>query len=201
MLRKIKKDLEFSPPSPIKRSPAPPLPVSPFPSSFWWGLGLSFALSVIYAPTQVNAASSVILKYGFLQESISVPELSTFAETGEMSSSLRAYLALANQNPEVVRKVFTDKISVNPILLSQILNSPLGEMLLDGVSQYIKTPSGRSSRESLRGALLTSALDDSNIRLIEVLENYPTSELHVEGDRLAEVYRRLQEVIEQIPLI
>ena len=158
-------------------------------------------ITVIYSSTQLHAAESVILKYGFWQESISITELSTFVETGEMSSALRAHLALANQNPEAVRKVLSKKISVNPVLLSQILNSPPGGMLLDGVSQYIKTPSGRASRESLRGALVTSALPDSNIRLIEVLENYPTSEVYLEGDAMAEIYRRLQEVIEQIPLI
>ncbi len=162
---------------------------------------ISFLITVIYSFTQVNAAESVILKYGFLRESISVTELSTFAKTGEMSSSLDAHLDLANQNPETVRNVLTQEISVNPILLSQILNSPWGEILLDRVTEFIRTPSGRASRESLRGALVTSALPDKNIRLIEVLENYPTAQVHVEGDRLVEIYSRIQKALEQIPFI
>ena len=40
----------------------------------------------------VKAAEKVILKYRFLRESVSVPELTTFAETGELSSSLDSIL-------------------------------------------------------------------------------------------------------------
>jgi hypothetical protein len=118
-----------------------------------------------------------------------------------MSSSLRAYLNLANQNPDLVRNVLTKEIPINGVLLSQILNSKPGEIFLDLVATYIQTPTGKASRESLRGAFITSALPDNNIRLIEILENYPTPEIHVEGDRLVELYTSIQKVIQQIPLI
>lgn len=150
---------------------------------------------------QVNAANTIILKYGFLRESISVKELRVFADTGKMSSSLRNYFDLANQNPTKVRNILNDKIPVNGIFLSKFLNSLPGEFLLDKLSNYIKTPSNKASKESLRGAIVTSALSDNNIQLIEVLENYPTSEIHVEGDRLLEIYKSIKEVIEKIPLI
>jgi hypothetical protein len=162
---------------------------------------LSLSMILLVPSYQANAANTVILKYGFLRESISVAELSTFTKTGEMSSSLRNYFNLANQNPETVRKILTDKIPVNGVLLSKILNSLPGEFLLDTLSNYITTPSGRASKESLRGAIVTSALPDNNIQLIEVLENYPTSEIQVEGDRLLEMYKSIKEVIEKIPLI
>jgi hypothetical protein len=164
-------------------------------------VSLLILITLICAPNQVKASESVVLKYGFLRESISVPELSTFANTGEMSSSLRAYLNLANQNPDLVRNVLTKEIPINGVLLSQILNSKPGEIFLDLVATYIQTPTGKASRESLRGAFITSALPDNNIRLIEILENYPTPEIHVEGDRLVELYTSIQKVIQQIPLI
>ena len=155
--------------------------------------------AVLLSGIPSEAAESVVLKYGFLRESISVPELSTFAKTGELSSSLGAYLKMANQEPDDLKQVLTEKVEVDPILLSKVLNSFVGEMLLDFVSNVIQTPSGRASRQSLRGALVSSALPDGNIALIEVLENYPTSELHVEGDRLAEIYNSLNSVIGSLP--
>ncbi len=166
----------------------------------------SVRLSFLLATTLVSltaipsyAADSVLLKYSIFRETISVPELTTFAETGELSSSLKGYLNKVNKNPEDLRKVLTDKIAIDGVMLSKILNSIAGEWLLDQVSEVIHTPSNRASRQALRSALVTSALPDNQIQLIEVLENYPTSEVHVEGDRLVETYQLVSTLLEKIP--
>ncbi|MEB3229330.1 MAG: alpha/beta hydrolase [Synechocystis sp.] len=44
----------------------------------------------------------------------------------------------------------------------------------------------------MRGAIITSAAEDNTVQLIEVLENYPTKEVHLEGDRLMELYQTAQ---------
>ena len=155
----------------------------------------------IFSGFPVIAAESVVLKYSFLRETISVPELSTFTETGELSPSLRAYLKMANKEPNDLGELLTKEIEVEPILLSKLLNSFPGELLLDQLSEVIRTPTGKASRQSLRAALVSSALPDGDITLIEVLENYPTSEVHVEGDRLAEVYNQINGVVRSIPPI
>jgi hypothetical protein len=80
-----------------------------------------------------------------------------------------------------------------------MLNNPVGETMLDQVSQVIHTPTNRASRESLRAALVSSALPDGQITLIETLENYPTSEVHVEGNRLAEVAQTITKVLGRLP--
>lgn len=154
-------------------------------------------LSVI-APN-AEAAETVILKYKILRESISVPELKTLAQTGELSPSLKVYLLLAKKKPEELRDALTKPVTVDGVVLSKVLNSFPGEFLLDQVSEVIHTPSDRSSRQALRSALVNSALADNKIRLIEVLENYPTSEVHVEGDRLADAYRSIDNVVGRLP--
>jgi hypothetical protein len=53
------------------------------------------------------AAEKVILRYGIFQESISVAELSSFAETGDPSPTLAAYMKLANKEPEEIRNALT----------------------------------------------------------------------------------------------
>jgi hypothetical protein len=40
--------------------------------------------------------------------------------------------------------------------------------------------------------LVVSASKDRQITLIEVIENYPTNEIEVEGDRLEAAYRQLR---------
>ena len=163
---------------------------------------LSLILSIlgtICANFPVRAADQVILKYSILRESVSVPELSNLAKTGEVSPSLKAYLKLANKQPDDLRRILNQNVDVDPVFLSKILNSFAGDFVLNEVGQIIHTPSKRANRESLRGALVTSALSDRNIRVIEILENYPTSELHVDGDRLADVYQQIEGVVGQIP--
>ncbi|WP_013321719.1 alpha/beta hydrolase [Gloeothece verrucosa] len=160
--------------------------------------GLMVGLLWFIAPV-AEAAETIILKYSVLRESISVPELSNFVKTGELSSSLKAYLVLAKKNPEQLRQALTDPVKVDGVVLSQILNSFPGEFLLDQVSEVIHTPSKRSSRQALRSALVSSALPDNNVRLIEVLENYPTSEVNVEGDRLVDAYRSIDNIAKRLP--
>lgn len=145
------------------------------------------------------AAQTVLLKYSILRESISVAELGELARTGKASSALTSYLNLAQKKPEDLQSILNRPIEVDPVLLSKMLNNFLGEVLLDRVSEVIHTPSQRSSRESLRGALVTSALKDRNIRLIEVLENYPTQSVEVEGDRLMEIYQQIKKATDWIP--
>jgi len=143
----------------------------------------------------VRAAESVILNYGPFQEEISVDELSDLARDGEASRSLKAYLRMTNRDPEDLQKILTKKIKVDPIAASKFLNQLPGELLLDGVSTVIRTPSQRASRQSLRAALVGSALPDGEIQLIEVLENYPTRDVYIEGDRLVNAYNKLDRVL------
>jgi hypothetical protein len=144
---------------------------------------------------KAQASDAVILRYGIFQESVSVPELSTFARGGELSSSLKNYLNMANQRPETLKMLLTQEIPVDGVFLYRVLNSFPGEILLDSVGEVVKTPSGRASRESLRSALVSSALPDRQISLVEIIENYPTSEVYLEGDRLSVVYNSIRSAL------
>ena len=145
------------------------------------------------------AAEKAVLKYGFFRESVSVPELATFAKTGKVSTSVGAYLGMAGKTPQAVRQPLTQEIKVNGVLLYRVLTTPVGELLLDRVSEVIHTPDNLANRQALRSALVMSALPDGNITLTEILENYPTPEVHVEGERLAEIYGNISRLVARLP--
>ncbi|MGP0128054.1 MAG: alpha/beta hydrolase [cyanobacterium endosymbiont of Rhopalodia musculus] len=153
----------------------------------------------LYSILPVKAADKVILKYSILRESVCISELSTLAKTGEVSSTLNSYLKIANKQPEDLRRILNQNVDVDPIFLSKILKSFAGDFVLAQVGQVIHTSSRRANRESLRGALITSALSNRNIQVIEILENYPTSEIHVDGDRLADIYQQIDAIVSHIP--
>ncbi len=166
----------------------------------------SLLLSVIIAFFLSNgsafAAENVLLKYRIFRESISVKELTNFAETGELSTSLRVNLALAKQDPKPIRQYLTESVAVNPVLLDRVLNSPIGNVVLDQISEAIHTPSRKADRQALRSALILSASSDrtgnsansNNISLIEIIQNYPSSEVEVEGEVLERAYRQLRQL-------
>ena len=166
----------------------------------WLSLTLGLAgLAAWMLAGRAIAAEQVLLKYSFLRETVSVAELTALAERGEISSSLRTHLNLAGQDPAEVRKALSRTVKVNPLLVDRLLNSGAGNLVLDEVSTVIHTPSGRGDRQAMRGALILAAADDGQVSLIEVIQKYPTQEVQVEGDRLANAYRQLQRLSGQLP--
>ncbi|MDV3000831.1 MAG: hypothetical protein N5P05_002437 [Chroococcopsis gigantea SAG 12.99] len=160
-----------------------------------------FSLLIIPTCQPSRAAESAIIKYSIFRESISIQDLSKLSETGEVSPPLAAQLKMGNQNPEKFRQILNREIEIDPLVLSQFLNTSIGERLLDYISEVIQTPGKTASRQGLRGALVTSALNDRKIRLIEVLENYPTSEVVIDGDRLLELINQVDKVVKSLPRV
>ncbi len=154
-------------------------------------LSLSLNLSFGWFTPKVEAAERLVVNYRIFSHGIPVSELRHLADTGEASRSIQFYLRLANHNPEELRQILTDPVAVNGTHLYQILESPLGNIAIDEVSQVIHTPNNLSNRESLKAALVGAALPDGQIRLIDVLEKYPTSEVHLNGERLINVVQQI----------
>lgn len=169
------------------------------PASLVLSLGVLFTAPVV-------AAENIVLKFSVFRDSLSVRELQTFAETGEPSTQLKAYLALTKQDPDAIRQTLNKPVKVNPLILDQVLNSPVGNLLLDELSQVIHTPSNQANHQALRSAMILSASDDRQITLMELMTHYPTPEVHVEGDRLLEAYQtlsrlkgRVRDILESLP--
>jgi len=171
------------------------------PRAISWVFGLVVLAGTLCPVSRADASQSVVLKYRFLRETISVAELSNFARTGELSPTLRTYLKLAGREPDQLRRALTQEVKVDPNLLSRLLNNPIGELMLAQVSEVVHTPDNIANRESLRGALVSSALPDGKVTLIETLENYPTPEVHVEGERVVEVAQKIGNLFRRLPSI
>lgn len=161
-------------------------------------LGSIAAASLLANPERAIAAESVVLNYGIFSETISVAELRTLVDTGEPSPTLEYYLERAEQDPAVLQQALASPLNVDGTWLYRALNSPPGEFLLDRIGTIVRTPTGKANREALRAALVSSALEDGQLQLVEVMENYPTAEVYVEGDRLLEMQAQLQSVLERL---
>jgi hypothetical protein len=149
----------------------------------------------------VIAAQSIVFRYGIFGESLSVQELTEFVRTGTPSPHVRSFLRLANQRPEAVRGILSQQIPVNVNTLDRLLDSPLGNVTLTRLSQTFQTPANVANRQALRGALIVSASRDNRLSLIEVLQNYPTTDLVVDATQLRGSANQLSELtkIFQLP--
>ena len=150
------------------------------------GLGIGLGMSAV-VPSAI-AAEQVVIHYLMFERSIAVEDLATFAETGELSNDLERYVEQTGKDPEALQNALNRTVPMRLALLDLTLNTFLGELLLDEVGQLIRTPSDTANREALRSALVLSAADDDAISVIELVENYPTSEVHLEGDRIVDTY-------------
>jgi len=155
----------------------------------WGALSMAIALSIPH-PSAV-ASEQVILKYNIFERSVSVEELTTFAETGKRSRDLKAYIRASKQDPEKLRQTLTDKVEVNVVTLDRVLNSVVGNLALEQLSQYIYTSSRTADKEAMRAALVLAASEDNSISIIEIAQNYPTQEVYVDGNRLSETYAQI----------
>lgn len=169
-------------------------------SFFKWRytLFLVAGAGILFYSSAAVAAEKVVLKYSVIRMTLPVSELEVFAETGKMSPALEMLLGQAKKDPEAVRRSLTRPVKVSQRFLERTLNSKVGEMILDEVGQVIRTPSGTANQEALRKALVLSASSDNQITLLETIQNYPTSEVYVEGDRLVEAYGKLVALSEQL---
>jgi hypothetical protein len=158
----------------------------------------AIAAGLLLSSSQAIAAEQVVLKYKILREKISVKELTRLTETGTPSLAIAAYLKLAGREPQDIRQPLTQVVKVNPLLLDRVLNSWVGNAVLDQVSQAIHTPSNQANRQALRAAITLSASQDGKLTLMEVLQNYPTQEVEVEGDRLVAASRQLNRLSDRL---
>ncbi|HSM83605.1 MAG TPA: alpha/beta hydrolase [Nodosilinea sp.] len=137
------------------------------------------------------AAERVRLNYRGFSRTVPVGVLTLLAESGAASGVLGGLLNQAGQNPEELRSLLLRPIPADPVLLDRSLNSSPGEWALDYLGESIHTGTGTANRQALRSALVLSASEDSQITLLEVLQNYPTEEVVLEGDNIQTAYNNL----------
>ena len=162
---------------------------------------MTVLLSLLAHQPLTAAAGRVMWKYKIFQGSIATADLTTLAETGETPRRLRRLMRMSGQDPERVRQILTEPISINLVTLDRILNSPVGDVVLGQLSNYIHSPGRTADTQAMRSALIMSASQDNQLSLMEVIQNYPTAAIVVEGDQLADAFntlKRLQGGVENI---
>jgi hypothetical protein len=137
------------------------------------------------------ANKTLVFRFGAFGRSISMRDLTYFAETGKLPAGWRFFFNLAGVDAKTVRTALNQKVSVSLKFLDQTLNNLLGEFLLYQVGQIIQTPSNTANIQALRSASILSVAEDNHLSMLEVLQQYPTRQVYVNGLRLARLGRNV----------
>ena len=159
----------------------------------WWNLVLGTLVGVVgLTGGRAIAADQIVLTYRSFQRSVDVEELTDLVQSGEVSSQLDSYFDRADVSPEKVRQLLTEEIPINGVSVDRMLNNPLGDALLDRVSEVIYPEPRSAGRGAMRAAIVLSSVDNHKLSLMEILKNYPTSQVYVDTERLADAYSDIQ---------
>ncbi len=159
---------------------------------------LSTGSSVLLAPESVRAADELVLTYGPIEQVIDVRNLERFVETGEQSNEIRYLLRLSGQDPEAVRRLLRHELKLDFMLMHRLLNSLPGEYLLYEIGKVVHTKSRRANIQSLRAAVLLPLSQEGTLTPLSFFQNYPTQQLYLDGVELAQLVRRLSDLVSNV---
>jgi Alpha/beta hydrolase of unknown function (DUF1400) len=157
-------------------------------------LGLAILLgtsAVLLSSGKAVALEKVTVKYGAVDVTLPMSDLQSFAQTGKPSPQLQSVLSLAKQTPESVREILTREVALDSQLVTRLVNTYFGEVVLKQLGDVAYSPTTRpQSATALRDALV-AASQDSKISLMEVMQSYSPPALEVDGNQAVAIYQRV----------
>ena len=156
------------------------------------------SLSVGLTALPSLAAEQVVLSYGSLEVSIPIDSLEAFAREGQVDDDLDSYLRSTSVEERAeLQEILLTPIEVSPATLSRFLYSASGEVLLQYLGNLIQTDSRLNGFYALRSAVVLAAADAEGLTLLNVLQQFPTPTVRVDGPQALRVAGAAAQLVEQ----
>ncbi|MGB3651767.1 MAG: alpha/beta hydrolase [Rivularia sp. (in: cyanobacteria)] len=182
-----------------------------YQKSIWLNIVLSSIITCalpVLTPSRAVSAERLKLSFGIVERSISVNTLEQYAKTGQVNDELAAYLKYVPQSRrEELRQVLLAPIPLGAVEVSQFLYSPIGEKLLENLSQVVQRKyrnSAEISKNDLRrssgfyatrSALILAAINKENFTLLNILRKFPSKTLSIDLFRSFEIALRARNIV------
>ncbi len=155
------------------------------------GLGISLCAS-----QPILAAERLVVSYGALQRSVPITAVRTFIQEGEVTPETRAYATLLNsQELANLRTALQGGVKLGVVPVDSFLNSESGNALLQKVGEIIRIGPNLTGEKAVSAALIISAGKEDGINLVNFLENFPNSEVYVDGLKLQDTVSKLENLV------
>ena len=157
---------------------------------------LGVLAGVMISHERAIATSKIVIDIaGPIKASIKVKDLRLFAETGETTKTISQAIGISKVNPNTVRGLMTLEVGAGVTNLAKVLYSNLGQNVTKGVAEVLQTKHNYESDKALRSAIILAAADDNRISVLEILEKYPTEEMHIDVGKINEIVEKLKDTI------
>ncbi|MEA5618575.1 alpha/beta hydrolase [Cronbergia sp. UHCC 0137] len=159
-------------------------------------LGKAFTVGIALIPifagnSSVQAADTVVVRYGLLEETIPLTELQNIAKTGEFPASLRSYTKrLSEKQRRFLLQVFSIRIPINVVTLSRLLNTQIGNTILNDISTALVRKDD-AGVQALRGGLILAAAKPEGLSVVSFIDSYPSKRLEINIPQALKVARNL----------
>ncbi|MBV6621407.1 MAG: alpha/beta hydrolase [Rivularia sp. (in: Bacteria)] len=162
----------------------------------------------VFTLNRAVSAERLKLSFGIVERSVSVDSLETYAKTGEVNDELAAYFKyVPKENRGALREALLAPIPLNSVQISQFLYSPIGEKLLETLSQVVQSEfrsRGQTTRDKYRrssgfygtrSALILAARKKNNFNIINILRKFPSQTISIDLFRSLELGLRARNII------
>lgn len=158
------------------------------------GLGLGLA-----SPA-VQAADNLVFVSGGFRRSIAIADLQTLASTGSAPGLLGDVLRFTRQNPKDVANVLNQSISLPITLVSRLLNTRIGEAILQRAAQIVYPLDAPGvGVPALRSAVVMGLAEGKgSITPVSFLQAYPTRDIEVSIPALLSLMRKANSIAELV---
>lgn len=172
--------------------------LSLLPKAFFFG-----ALGMLCLSSTAKAANTIILQYGTEERTFEVDNIARFSRTGEAATpELESFFQDAPTARRLVQELLNAEIYISPTFISKIergLESPTGEFILIQIDKLIGSPSDTAEDlQPLKTAIVDAFQNDNRFSLLELIEQYPESQIRLDLTDLEPVFNDVKGFVERV---
>ncbi|MBS9392894.1 MAG: alpha/beta hydrolase [Dolichospermum sp. LBC05a] len=129
--------------------------------------------------TSAQAADTVVIRYGPLEESVSLEELKKSTETGKLPASLGTYTKrMTEEQRRFLVEGLKIRIPINVITLDRLINTQIGTTILSDVSTAISR-GDQAGLQAMKGGLVLGANSPQGLSILSFIAAYPSQRLEI----------------------
>jgi predicted dienelactone hydrolase len=141
--------------------------------------------------TSAQAADTVVIRYGPLEESVSLEELKKSTETGKLPASLGTYTKrMTEEQRRFLVEGLKIRIPINVITLDRLINTQIGTTILSDVSTAISR-GDQAGLQAMKGGLVLAANSPQGLSILSFIAAYPSQRLVINLPQAITVARSL----------
>lgn len=129
--------------------------------------------------TPVQAAETIVVRFGLFAESIPVADLQKAAQTGEFPQSLNLFTSrLSQQQRRRLIRALRIRVPLNVITINRLLNTQIGTTILNDIATSVARKD-QAGATALRASLVLGATAPEGLSILSVLKAYPSKTLEI----------------------